>query len=296
MDLRSRVSACLFNWVVCLLMVFLRVTAGWRGRKAAAMAVAGRRVLGRKLGSSLRKSLDEALGHRIESPTAPVSVRERLAFSPSDLEHALAELKNRPGVVEGMILSTCNRVEVAVDRRRHHRSPGSSKHFLAESRRLDRQGIQQYLYGFEGRDAIRHIFRVAASLDSMVVGEPQILGQLKSAYSVAKDHGSRQRTARHGNHARIRSRKTGPHRNRHRCQRGFHQLCCRRACARDLRLAETAASDADRRRQDVRTGSSPSVAFGRTADSGDESNRSSRERSSELVRGTIVPYEQYRTG
>lgn len=126
------------------------------------------------------------LNHR----TAPVSVRERLAFTPAELEHALEELKSRPGVVEGMILSTCNRVEVAVTADDGADVRNSIESFLSESKHLDKTGLQPHLYGYEGRDAVRHIFRVAASLDSMVVGEPQILGQLKSAYSFAKDRGT----------------------------------------------------------------------------------------------------------
>lgn len=126
------------------------------------------------------------LNHR----TAPVSVRERLAFGPGDLESALTELKSRPGVVEGMILSTCNRVEVAVTAEDNVDPPAFIESFLADAKRLDPHGLQEYLYSFEGREAIRHLFRVAASLDSMVIGEPQILGQLKSAYSVAKNQGA----------------------------------------------------------------------------------------------------------
>ena len=210
-----------------------------------------------------------------------MSVRERLAFGPDDLEHALAQLKNQPGVMEGVILSTCNRVEVAVAAEDTIDPQECVEAFLSSIKKLDRQGIQQYLYGFEGRDAIRHLFRVAASLDSMVVGEPQILGQMKSAYSVAKDHG-----AVSGLLDTVITRafgvgKTGPHRNGHWCQRGIDQLCGRRACARDLRISETAARDADRRRQDVRIGSSASRTIGRTADPRDKSDRGSRTRTSE---------------
>src|SRR5687768_12987879 len=111
------------------------------------------------------------LNHR----TAPVSVRERLAFTPAELEQALTELKARPGVMEGMILSTCNRVEVAVTADDSADVQDSIESFLSEAKRLDRSGLQPHLYGFEGREAIRHLFRVAASLDSMVIGEPQIL-------------------------------------------------------------------------------------------------------------------------
>jgi glutamyl-tRNA reductase len=126
------------------------------------------------------------LNHR----TAPVSIRERLAFSPGDLEHALTQLKNQPGVTEGVILSTCNRVEVALAADDAVNAPECVESFLSSIKHFDREGLQQYFYSFEGRDAIRHLFRVAASLDSMIVGEPQILGQLKSAYSAAKNHGT----------------------------------------------------------------------------------------------------------
>jgi glutamyl-tRNA reductase len=126
------------------------------------------------------------LNHR----TAPVAVRERLAFGPGDLELALAQLKSQPGVAEGVILSTCNRVEVAVAADDAIDAQECVEIFLSSVKQLDREGLQQYFYSFEGREAIRHLFRVAASLDSMIVGEPQILGQMKSAYSIAKDKGA----------------------------------------------------------------------------------------------------------
>jgi len=126
------------------------------------------------------------LNHR----TAPVSVREQLAFKDEDLAGALAELKQQAGVREAMILSTCNRVEVAVAADDAADPIRSVETFLSRSQRLDPDWLRQYLYVFEGREAVRHIFRVAASLDSMVVGEPQILGQLKFAYSLAKETGS----------------------------------------------------------------------------------------------------------
>ncbi|MEJ7607025.1 MAG: glutamyl-tRNA reductase [Bryobacteraceae bacterium] len=122
--------------------------------------------------------------------TAPVAVRERLAFKPEDLIKALQQLRQQPGVAEGMILSTCNRVEVAVAADDGIDAQASVESFLSSNQHLDRDWLQPYLYGFAGREAIRHLFRVAASLDSMVVGEPQILGQLKSAYSLAKEHGA----------------------------------------------------------------------------------------------------------
>src|SRR6476469_7140286 len=93
------------------------------------------------------------LNHR----TAPVSIRERLAFGPDDLGHALAQLKNQPGLTEGVILYTCNRVEVAVAADDATDVQECVEVFLSSIKKLDRQGIQQYLYGFEGRDAIRHL-------------------------------------------------------------------------------------------------------------------------------------------
>jgi glutamyl-tRNA reductase len=132
------------------------------------------------------KLLLTGLNHR----TAPIEVRERLAFEEKTLPEALDNLKHRPGLLEGMILSTCNRVEVAVTADEQADAENAVEGFLADSRRVDRSWVTKYLYRFDGQDAIRHVFRVASSLDSMVVGEPQILGQLKSAYAVAKECGA----------------------------------------------------------------------------------------------------------
>jgi glutamyl-tRNA reductase len=122
--------------------------------------------------------------------TAPVEVRERVAFAEKTLPDALDRLRLRPGMVEGMILSTCNRVEVAVTADEHSDAEGSVRNFLAEASQVEPAWVSPYLYHFDGQDAVRHLFRVAASLDSMVVGEPQILGQLKTAYALAKEHGT----------------------------------------------------------------------------------------------------------
>lgn len=122
--------------------------------------------------------------------TAPVEVRERLAFEENTLLDALDRLRRRPGMIEGMILSTCNRVEVAVTAEEQADAEGSIERFLAESRSVEPDWMSPYLYRYHGPDAIRHLFRVASSLDSMVVGEPQILGQLKTAYALAKECGA----------------------------------------------------------------------------------------------------------
>jgi len=122
------------------------------------------------------------LNHR----SAPVEVRELLAFRDEELAGVLEILRLEAGAVEAMVLSTCNRVEIVVASDSRPDLTGA----LAKLRGLDPAFLEQYIYRHEGTDALRHLFRVAASLDSMVVGEPQILGQLKNAYHVAKEHGS----------------------------------------------------------------------------------------------------------
>jgi glutamyl-tRNA reductase len=126
----------------------------------------------------------------VSHKTAPVEIRECLAFREEALPGALADLKARDGVAEAVILSTCNRVEITVttDDRVDPQSVVDS--FLADHKEVDPAVIAPHLYRHEGRDAIHHLFRVAASLDSMVVGEPQILGQLKAAYAAAKNCGT----------------------------------------------------------------------------------------------------------
>jgi glutamyl-tRNA reductase len=122
--------------------------------------------------------------------TAPVEVRERLAFEEKALPEALDRLRTCPGLIEGMILSTCNRVEVAATTDEQSDGEHALADFLARSRRVEPAWMSPYLYTYQGPEAIRHLFRVASSLDSMVVGEPQILGQLKSAYALAKERGT----------------------------------------------------------------------------------------------------------
>lgn len=132
------------------------------------------------------KFLVTGLNHR----TAPVEVRERLAFNEGKLAAALDELKRCPGLLEGMILSTCNRVEIAVTTDEQTDAEECVECFLAGSQHVTREWVSPYLYRHQGAEAIRHLFRVASSLDSMVVGEPQILGQLKAAYTAAKAAGA----------------------------------------------------------------------------------------------------------
>jgi glutamyl-tRNA reductase len=126
----------------------------------------------------------------VSHKTAPVAVRESLAFREETLPASLADLKARGGVAEAMILSTCNRVEITLTTGDECDPGALVDSFLAALKGVDPAALQPHLYRHEGRDAIHHIFRVASSLDSMVVGEPQILGQLKAAYGAAKDCGA----------------------------------------------------------------------------------------------------------
>jgi glutamyl-tRNA reductase len=125
------------------------------------------------------------LNHR----TAPVEVRERLAFDAASLPDALKHLRDSSGVHESLILSTCNRVEIVVATDEKENANDRIAGFLQNTKPGYRLDFDRHLYHFEDRDAIRHLFRVASSLDSMVVGEPQILGQLKDAWSLAKEQG-----------------------------------------------------------------------------------------------------------
>ena len=126
----------------------------------------------------------------VSHKTAPVEVRECLAFRDDTLKPALADLKAREGIAEAVILSTCNRVEVIVTAEDSADPQAIVDGFLAESKGLSPETIGPHVYHHEGQQAVHHIFRVAASLDSMVIGEPQILGQLKNAYAAAKDAGA----------------------------------------------------------------------------------------------------------
>jgi len=118
---------------------------------------------------------------------APVALRERVAFPDEDVPSALDELLTLPSVSEGMILSTCNRVEIygAVTQGSATSAAAEASAFLSQSRGVDAETLSEALYEYQGVDAIEHLFRVASSVDSMVVGESQILGQVKEAYGVA---------------------------------------------------------------------------------------------------------------
>jgi glutamyl-tRNA reductase len=119
--------------------------------------------------------------------TAPVEIREQVVFSGDDIARALGSMIELPGVDEAVLLSTCNRTEfyVITDDAGRNRL----REWLHSDRNLD-QSFGETLFTLDDDAAIRHIFRVACGLDSMVLGEPQILGQLKDAFRYAQDAGT----------------------------------------------------------------------------------------------------------
>ena len=127
-----------------------------------------------------------ALG--LNHQTAPVALRERVAYGRPEALVALGALRMLPGVREAAIVSTCNRTELycEVD----EGGEAQLRRWLAADRSLAPRQLDEFLYRHEDGDAVRHLFRVATGLDSMVLGEPQILGQVKEAYHVAREAGT----------------------------------------------------------------------------------------------------------
>jgi len=117
--------------------------------------------------------------------TAPVEVRECFSFQQPAFDVGLAELYKKGSVEECLILSTCNRVEVYAVSENPDECAKDIKRFLSEFHKVSEESFSSYSYTLVGHTAVRHLFRVASSLDSMVVGEPQILGQVKESYKTA---------------------------------------------------------------------------------------------------------------
>ncbi|MGD0648509.1 MAG: glutamyl-tRNA reductase [Acidobacteriaceae bacterium] len=138
----------------------------------------------------------------VSHTTAPIAVRERLAIPVHRLADATRALADQPGIREALILSTCNRVEIltvqdgvneenAELRAGKRQAPALSViQFLHDYLQIRTTDIEPHVYEYHERDAIRHLFRVASSLDSMVVGEPQILGQVKQSWTVGREVGA----------------------------------------------------------------------------------------------------------
>lgn len=127
----------------------------------------------------------------VSHKTAPVHLREKFAIPENSLPRALRELQ-RHGASEAVVLSTCNRVEFALSVPDNTDAGEVIDHFFAEwgFTGVSSADLREHVYKYEATEAIHHLYRVAASLDSMVVGEPQILGQLKAAYAAARTEGT----------------------------------------------------------------------------------------------------------
>jgi glutamyl-tRNA reductase len=123
--------------------------------------------------------------------TAPVELRERVAFTAEQALDAAGELRRRGILEEAVVLSTCNRSELyGVAPSADSELTDAMEEFLTSFHRISRTQLDGRLYRWQGTEAVRHLYRVAAGLDSMLLGEAEILGQLKTAYGQALDHGS----------------------------------------------------------------------------------------------------------
>src|SRR5438093_7475035 len=121
---------------------------------------------------------------------AELDTREKAACHPDNLTEALQKLARRPSIREAMILSTCNRVELLSRVENNAEGLESMQSFLLENSQISQSVLEKKLYRHTEEKAVRHVFRVASSLDSMIPGEPQILGQVKSYYSMAVNAGT----------------------------------------------------------------------------------------------------------
>ena len=126
------------------------------------------------------------LNHR----SAPVELRERFAFARTELPQALTRLRDEVGLAEAAILSTCNRVEIYARVPELNGTLDRLHRFLSERGQMELPGLKERLYSLTEPDSVRHLFVVASGLDSMVLGEAEIVGQVKMAYESAKDSGA----------------------------------------------------------------------------------------------------------
>lgn len=120
--------------------------------------------------------------------TAPVELRECVAFSQEEAVSSLSLLGKNPAISELLIFSTCNRVEILMASSDTAAAVAAAKEHVSRMKNVDPQAYENALYVLHGEEAIRHVFRVASSLDSMIIGEPQILGQIKESYRLATEN------------------------------------------------------------------------------------------------------------
>ena len=122
----------------------------------------------------------------VNHKSTPVEIREKLAFTSAKIENSMEMIGNIPEIVEHIIISTCNRVEIYARVREIEPGIERLKEFLCQFHGLQSNALDGYFYCHRNHQMVEHLFKVSASLDSMVIGEPQILGQVKEAYSQAR--------------------------------------------------------------------------------------------------------------
>lgn len=122
----------------------------------------------------------------INHKTAPLVLREQMAFNPENMPNTLQQLLSKPAINEAVLISTCNRTEIytAID------NPNILLDWFSQQNDAHPDNIKPFCYSYQGMHAVKHLMRVATGLDSMVLGEPQILGQIKQAYKIACDAGT----------------------------------------------------------------------------------------------------------
>jgi len=123
----------------------------------------------------------------VNHKTTPVEIREKLAFTKGKIEESVDHLLNFPDIIEHTILSTCNRVEIYARANCQDSAIKSIKQFICDFHQLSLVELEDHFYSYSNKEAVEHLFRVSSSLDSMILGEAQILGQVKEAYSLARD-------------------------------------------------------------------------------------------------------------
>ena len=198
------------------------------------------------------------LSHR----TAPIELRECVDFARGGIDAALKALSVRGAAQESVILSTCNRAEVYAIIESDTATETIGR-FFSEYHQLDHRETAEHLYTLNGGEAARHLFRVAAGLDSLVVGEPQILGQVKSAYTVGERPAAHRLDPQQALSLLVRRREACPFRDRPRRRRRLGQLRGHRVGEEDFRQALRPWSpDPRRRRNGQAYGHSPEGAAG----------------------------------
>ena len=277
---RSQGHRLLCHVGVYVLLLFLRRSAGLRGRKAAYLSGAVLVVMMAVWAANLFSHV-----HRFGAPmtlaligvnhkTAPIALRERIAISPRRAagNHARPGRRARRGRVHDRLHL---QPRGAAGRRRSRRDADLTG-FLHRHFGLDPAVLAPHIYEHHDQDAVRHLFRVAASLDSMVVGEPQILGQVKEAFAVARAAGTVGGQLEHLLQSAFAAAKTRPHRNRNRLELRLHRIGRRRSGAQDLRLAQGPHGLPGRRGQNERAGRAAPGAAGRRRHPGHQPHRGAR--------------------